>query len=100
MYLGLKAVFARSFARIHEANLINVAILPLTFANEADYDGIEQGDEWEITGIHAALKAGSDLVVKNLTKATELPVKANFSERQVDILMAGGLLNYVKSGGK
>jgi aconitate hydratase len=100
MYLGLKAVFARSFARIHEANLINVAILPLTFANDADYVGIEQGDEWEITGIHAALETGGDFVVRNVTRATELRVKGDFSERQARILMAGGLLNYVKAGGK
>ena len=99
MYLGLKAVFAKSFARIHEANLINVAILPLTFKDEADYDAIEPGNEWEISGIHAALKSGSDLVVHNLTKETEFRVAGKFTARQIEMLLAGGLLNYVKEGG-
>jgi len=100
MYLGLQAVFAKSFARIHQANLVNVAILPLVFTNDGDYDAIEQGDEWEIRGIHAALGAGDDLTVHNLTNGSEFTVSYSLSERQAKILMAGGLLNYIKAGGE
>ena len=100
MHLGLQAVFAKSFARIHQANLVNVAILPLVFTNAGDYDAIEQGDEWEIRDIHAALRAGGDLTVHNLTNGSEFTVSYSLSERQVKILMAGGLLNYIKAGGE
>ena len=100
MYLGLKAVIAKSFARIHHANLVNVSILPLTFTNEADYDALEQGDEWEISGVQAALQAGEDLTVHNLTQNKTFQVGYDLTERQVNILLAGGLLNYIKAGGK
>ncbi len=100
MYLGLKAVIARSFARIHHTNLINVGILPLTFVNEADYDALEPGDEWEITGIHAALQAREPLTVHNLTQDQTFQAGYDLTERQVQTLLAGGLLNYIKAGGK
>jgi aconitate hydratase len=96
MYLGVKAVVAKSFSRIHHANLINVGILPLVFADEADYDVIEQGDEWEITGLHAALKAGQDLTVRNLARDRAFKVAYSLTERQVAIILAGGLLNYIR----
>jgi aconitate hydratase len=100
MYLGLRAVVAKSFSRIHHANLINAGILPLVFADEADYDEIEQGDEWEITGVRAALQAGEELTVRNLTQNQAFNVTYKLTARQVDVLLAGGLLNYVKVGGQ
>ncbi len=100
MYLGLKAVIARSFARIHHSNLVNVGILPLTFVNEEDYETIEQGDEWEIAGVQAAIQAGEELTVRNLTRNTTFKAAYDLTERQVKILLAGGLLNYIKAGEK
>ena len=100
MYLGLKAVIAKSFARIHHANLNNVGILPLTFTDEADYDALEQGDEWEISGVQAALQAGEGLTVHNLTQDKTFQVSYSLTERQVNILLTGGLLNYIKAGGQ
>jgi aconitate hydratase len=100
MYLGLKAVVAKSFARIHHANLINVGILPLTFVDGADFDRLEQGDGWEITGIRDALQAGQNLTLRNLTQGTAFELTYTLTERQVKILLSGGLLNYIKAGGK
>ncbi|MCP4542690.1 MAG: aconitate hydratase [Chloroflexi bacterium] len=100
MYLGLKAVIVKSFARIHHANLINVGILPLTFADEADFDKLEQDDKWEITGIRAAIQAGKNLTLRNLTQDTTVELTYTLTERQVKILLTGGLLNYIKAGGQ
>jgi aconitate hydratase len=97
MYLGLKAVLAKSFARIHWANLVNFGILPLTFVNENDYEAIEQGDELEIPGVRSALERGDDtLTIRNVAKGTEFKARHGFTERQRKIVLAGGLLNYVK----
>jgi len=96
MYLGVKAVVAQSFARIHHANLVNMCILPLTFADGTTYDALEQGDEWEITDVHAALRAGRSLTVRNLTRGTAFEATYSLTPRQVEIVLAGGLLNYVK----
>jgi aconitate hydratase len=95
LYLGVKAVVVKSFARIHVANLINAGILPLTFKNPDDYDRINQGDELEISGIYAAFESGiATLTDKTTGKAFELVCE--FSERQRDMLLAGGLLKYTK----
>ncbi|MBL7183001.1 MAG: aconitate hydratase [Anaerolineae bacterium] len=99
MYLDLKAVIAKSFARIHHANLVNVGILPLAFTDEADYNTLEQGDEWEISGVRAALQAREELTVRNLTRNKTFRVSYDLTERQVKILLAGGLLNYIKKAG-
>ncbi|MGI6261191.1 MAG: aconitate hydratase [Acutalibacteraceae bacterium] len=96
LYLGVKAVITKSFARIHCANLINAGILPLTFANEADYDAIDQMDELELPEIRKAVAEGGKIIVKNKTKGTEFEAVATLSQRQKDILMAGGLLNYTR----
>ena len=96
MYLGVKAVIAKSLERIHLANLINFGIVPLTFKNDSDYDGIEQGDEVEIPGIRNMIQEGGSLVVNNKTKGTEFEVECNLSDRQREILLAGGTLVYMK----
>ena len=94
MYLGVKAIVAKSIERIHAANLVNFGILPLTFADPADYDRVEQGDEFEIRGIRAVLDAGAPLVMVDTTKGIEIPLSYNLSRRQKDIVYAGGLLAY------
>lgn len=96
MYLGIKAVIAKGFARIHKDNLINFGIMPLTFMNPADYDSIDQGDELELRDIANGLKSGDSLVLRNVTKGKDIMVKHGFSQRQIDIIIAGGMLNYTK----
>ncbi len=100
MYLGVRAVIAKSFERIHAANLINFGILPLTFTNEADYDAISASDKVEIVGIKAALAKGSDLMIKDTTNGKTFALKYSLSDRQRDILLAGGMLNYTRSQSK
>jgi len=94
MYLGVRAVIAKSFARIHLANLINFGILPLTFANEADYDRIARGMQLTIPDLHARLREGRSLEI--VTDDQSIPVLSSLSPRQVEIVLAGGLLNYMK----
>ncbi len=96
LQLGVKGVIAKSFARIHMANLINSGIIPMTFVNEKDYDLIENGDELVLDNAIEQIKAGSELIIKNNTKSAEIKVKVSLSERQVDIMLAGGLLNYTR----
>lgn len=96
LYLGVKAVITKSFARIHMANLVNAGILPLTFANEADYDRVEQGDELEIADVISQIKSGDKITVKNKTKGFDFVTVLSVSQRQRDMLYAGGLLNYTK----
>jgi aconitate hydratase len=97
MYLGIKAVLAKTFARIHWANLVNFGILPLVFEHDADYDRLDEHDELEIEGVREALAAGRFLKIRNVTHGFEFPVKYNLSERQRKIILAGGLLNFVRS---
>jgi len=97
MYMGVKAVIAKSIERIHNANLINFGILPLNFKDDSDYEKIEQGDDLEIGDIKKALKECKNLVVKNKTKGTEFEVGYNLSDRQKDVLLAGGTLAYMKN---
>ena len=96
LYLGVKAVITKSFARIHCANLINAGILPLTFANAEDYDKITQGDELSLKGIKDAIVNNKPAVLVNLTKNEEYAINYDLSQRQKDIILAGGLLNYTK----
>ncbi len=100
MYLGVKAVVAKSFERIHAANLINFGILPLTFANEADYDAIGANDRVEISGIMDALKKSAELVIADKTNGKSIALKYSLSSRQRDILLAGGMLNYTRMKAK
>lgn len=96
MYLGFQFVLARSFARIHKTNLVNFGIIPLQFADNADYDRIKQDDVLIIDNVPHALKNGEDLTVRNETQGYEFRAKYDLSPRQIDILRAGGLLNYTK----
>jgi len=93
LYLGVKAVITKSFARIHAANLINAGIMPLTFANESDYDLINEGDDIVLENVFAAVQSGKMTMTVN-GKTIELV--SDFTDRQIDILKAGGLLPYTK----
>ena len=96
LYLGIKGVIAKSFARIHMANLINSGILPLVFKNEADYDDVSMGDELAIENAPAQIRAGEEIIVKNLTKGSTYVTILVASDRQKEMLYAGGLINYIK----
>ena len=97
LYLGVKAVIAKSFARIHVANLINAGIIPMTFVNEADYDTVNKDDSLVFDGIRDAIKNGDEVfTVKNETSGKTFDVKIDFTERQRSMLLLGGLLNYTK----
>ncbi|HIV80693.1 MAG TPA: aconitate hydratase [Candidatus Avanaerovorax faecigallinarum] len=96
LYLGVRVVIAKSFARIHAANLINAGILPLTLAEAGDYDLIEQGDTLKITGIFESLDSGA-FRLNDITKGKTFDLRGEFTERQKAILKAGGLLKYVAS---
>jgi aconitate hydratase len=97
MYLGVRAVIAKSVERIHMANLINFGIIPLTFKNDSDYDSLDQGDEIEIPNIRNIINEGGAVVVKNKTKGTEFEVDYTLSDRQRDIIVAGGTLSYMST---
>ncbi len=97
MFLGVKAVIAKSFERIHSANLINFGIIPLTFKTESNYDEIDSGDEIQISNIRKLISKNELLIVKNLTKGKDLEVDYELSERQRNILLAGGMLSYIKN---
>jgi aconitate hydratase len=97
MYMGVRAVLAKSFERIHTANLINFGIVPLTFKNEADFDAIEQGDNLEIPNIREKITKGETLVVKNTTRGTEFEVEYDLSDRAKEIVLAGGMLSLIKN---
>ncbi|EMS69657.1 aconitate hydratase [Ruminiclostridium cellobioparum] len=96
LQLGIKGVIAKSFARIHMANLINSGIVPMTFENEADYDTIDMNDELTIENAIDQVKKADTVIVRNLTKNREIKVKVSLSDRQVQMILAGGLLNFTK----
>lgn len=100
LYLGVKAVITKSFARIHKANLVNASILPLNFVNPDDYEKINVGDNLELPNIKAELKSGKEITLINKTKNEEYKLVCEVSERQIDILTAGGLLDYTKEENK
>lgn len=93
LYLGIKAVIVKSFARIHCANLVNAGILPLVFENEMDYDKVDQMDELKLKNVRHAIQNGESVTVYNKTKSTSFVAKLVLSERQRRIILAGGLLN-------
>ena len=100
MYLGVAVVLAKSFERIHQANLCNFGILPVEFVDEADYDKIGEGDELELLNVHAALEncrnSKASLVVANRANGERIPVVARITGRQASLLLAGGLLNFTR----
>lgn len=101
LYLGVKAVLVKSFARIHRANLINAGILPLTFKNEADYDLISQGDSLVIKDVRKAVEDGkTELSLIDATTGKEIPVLCELTGRTKDIILAGGLLDYTRENMK
>ena len=99
MYLGIRCVIAKSFARIHVANLINAGILPLTFADPVDYDTLNQDTILELKDIFTGMDSGSITIVDKIT-GNSFQAVCNFTDRQKAILKAGGLLNYTKEGGQ
>ena len=99
MYLGVRAVITKSFARIHVANLINAGIMPLTFKNPEDYDKLNQGDKLTLTNVFDGMEKG-EIILKNETTGEEMTLVAQFTERQKAILKAGGLLSYTKKNGE
>ncbi len=96
MYMQVKAVITKSFERIHMANLVNFGIIPFTFANAADYDQVQQGDRLQIVNLRGAIAGDGRALVKNLTQGTEFGVVADLSERARQVVLAGGMLNYIK----
>ncbi|MDE5792114.1 MAG: aconitate hydratase, partial [Oscillospiraceae bacterium] len=97
LYLGIKAVLVKSFARIHRANLVNAGILPLTFVNEADYDSISQGDILELADIREKIQTGqTQFDIINQTTGKKIPVLCEMTGRTKDIMLAGGLLDYTR----
>ncbi|MEE1197778.1 MAG: aconitate hydratase [Acutalibacteraceae bacterium] len=99
LYLGVRAVITKSFARIHIANLINAGIMPLTFKNPDDYDKLNQGDELELTDIYAGMDSG-EIKLNNISTGEEYILNCSFTERQKAILKAGSLLAYTKEIGE
>ena len=98
LYLGVRAVIAKSFARIHAANLINAGIMPLTFADPADYDALTQGDTLALTDVYAGMDSGT-ITLTDKTTGKTMALQADFTDRQKAILKAGGLLGYTKAQG-
>ena len=101
MFLGVKVVLAKSFQRIHSDNLINFGILPLSFKDPGDYEGIEQDDEIRAPGVAAAIASGGEVILENATRGTKIPAVASLSGRQTEIVLAGGALSLQrkKAGG-
>ena len=97
LYLGIKAVVAKSFARIHVANLINFGIVPMTLANPDDYENFAEGDALEIKDFAAAVKGATEATLINKTNGAQAKLCLNLSERQREMLLAGGCLNYTKN---
>jgi predicted aconitate hydratase len=99
MYLGIKLVIAKAIERIHKANLINFAITPATFVDPKDYDSIDPGDQLEVADFATAIKDADTFTVKNATKGSEFECALSLTDREREILLAGGKLNHTKQGG-
>ncbi|MCP4375154.1 MAG: aconitate hydratase, partial [bacterium] len=99
MYLGVGVVIAKAIERIHQANLVNFAILPLTFVDEADYDRINEGDQLVVQDVTKAVESGETVTVLNEQQGFEFLCRVNLAPRQRAILAAGGLLNFTRQGG-
>jgi aconitate hydratase len=99
LHLGIRAVAARSFARIHRRNLIGQGILPLIFADEDDYEKVSQGDAWRIEGVREAVSSGETELVAKSESGEEIPLEARLLSREREVLLAGGMLKYLREGG-
>ena len=97
MYLGIKAILAKSYARIHRSNLINFGILPLTFKGQDEFEKVQQGDRLRIENIHDSLKKDGFLKVENVTQQRFFEVVHGLNNREREILLSGGLLNYIRN---
>jgi aconitate hydratase len=100
LHLGVKAVVAKSFARIHRRNLVAQGIVALTFADESDYDKAEVGQTWSFPKLREELEQGSDTIKVEIEGGDELELKHDFSEHEREILLAGGLLSYLRDQGE
>jgi aconitate hydratase len=96
-HLGVRLVIAKGFARIHGDNLVNFGIPPLTFADPALYAKVEQGDRLRVSGIHAALRAGTPLAIEDVTKGRVVQAVPKLAPRQREILLAGGAVRWLKA---
>lgn len=96
MFLGLKGVIAKSFARIHRANLVNFGILPLELADPADYESLDRGDELELSGVNEKLRKGGVFTLTNKTKGKEIALRCPLDSRELAMIRAGGLLNWTR----
>jgi aconitate hydratase len=94
MYLGIKAILAKSYARIHRSNLINFGILPLTFEDRDEFQRVQQGDRLRITNLRDGLRVNGLLKVENVTQQRVFEVSHGLNQREIEMLLAGGLLNY------
>ncbi len=95
-FLGLEVVLAKTYARIHWQNLVNFGVLPLTFADPASFDELAVGDMIEITGIRAALEAGSTVTASIARGRRTIDLKHDLSARQIDVLLRGGVINWLR----
>ncbi len=100
MHLGVQIVLAKAIERIHQANLVNFGILPLTFANPSDYDRVAQGDQLAVEGVTAAIESGQGIRLRNATQNLDIDANVSLAPRQRKVLAAGGLLNYTRESGK
>jgi aconitate hydratase len=97
MFLGVRVVIAKSFARMHRDNLVNFGLPPLVFANPKDFDGVDQGDRLRVTGIVEGLRTGTPIDARNLTRGTSFLLTYDLSSRQREILLEGGGIRYLKN---
>jgi aconitate hydratase len=100
LHLGIRAVVAKSFARIHRRNLIGQGIPPLVFANESDYDKLDQGDTWKIEGVREAVASGETKLVARSEAGEEISLEARLLPREREVLLAGGMLKHLREGGQ
>jgi aconitate hydratase len=96
-FLGLRAVLAKSFARIHAQNLVNFGVLPLTFSNPADYNNIQSEDVLRLNDLRRALAESDELTIENATQGRTFKVRHSMSPRQVEYVLLGGLVNWMKA---
>jgi len=97
MYLGIHAVIAKSFARIHRSNLINFGIIPFLFQNAEDYEKVEKGDRLMIENVQQALKGNQSYTIQNQTKQYSFEVSTNLNDREKELILSGGLLPNTKN---